>query len=45
MPSARGRQLTAVLHSPPARGITHPAVALVLSTGSLAVASSRSSTP
>ncbi|MEU7305802.1 cytochrome c oxidase assembly protein [Streptomyces sp. NPDC007206] len=37
LPAARGRQLTAVLHSPPARVIAHPAVALALSTGSLAV--------
>lgn len=37
VPATRGRQLTAVLHSPPARVIAHPAVALALSTGSLAV--------
>ncbi|MFI9122979.1 cytochrome c oxidase assembly protein [Streptomyces bikiniensis] len=37
LPAARGRQLTAVLHSPPARLVTRPAVALALSTGSLAV--------
>ncbi|NGN62836.1 cytochrome c oxidase assembly protein [Streptomyces sp. A7024] len=37
LPAARGRQLTAVLHSPPARVLVHPAVALALSTGSLAV--------
>jgi putative membrane protein len=37
LPPARGRQLTAVLHSPPARVIAHPAVALALATGSLAV--------
>ncbi|WP_330336800.1 cytochrome c oxidase assembly protein [Streptomyces sp. NBC_00557] len=37
LPAPRARQLTAVLHSPPARVITHPAVALALSTGSLAV--------
>ncbi|MEV6162441.1 cytochrome c oxidase assembly protein [Streptomyces sp. NPDC052052] len=37
LPAARGRQLTAVLHSPPARVIAHPAVALALSTASLAV--------
>lgn len=37
LPTVRGRQLTAVLHSPPARVIAHPAVALALSTGSLAV--------
>ncbi|WP_030214110.1 cytochrome c oxidase assembly protein [Streptomyces bikiniensis] len=37
LPAARGRQLTAVLHSPPARAVSRPAVALALSTGSLAV--------
>ncbi|MCF2127883.1 cytochrome c oxidase assembly protein [Strepomyces sp. STD 3.1] len=37
LPAARGRQLTATLHSAPARVIAHPAVALALSTGSLAV--------
>ncbi|MFF8478888.1 cytochrome c oxidase assembly protein [Streptomyces sp. NPDC015414] len=37
LPAARGRQLTTVLHSPPARVIAHPAVALALSTGSLAL--------
>ncbi|MDN0194661.1 cytochrome c oxidase assembly protein [Streptomyces sp. S.PNR 29] len=37
LPAARGRQLTAVLHSPAARVIAHPWVALMLSTGSLAV--------
>ncbi|MFF5638810.1 cytochrome c oxidase assembly protein [Streptomyces sp. NPDC012825] len=37
LPAARGRQVTGVLHSPPARVLTHPAVALALSTGSLAV--------
>ncbi|MBB3081772.1 putative membrane protein [Streptomyces violarus] len=37
LPAARGRQLTAVLHSPPARVIAHPTLALALSTGSLAV--------
>ncbi|SFY44207.1 Cytochrome c oxidase assembly factor CtaG [Streptomyces atratus] len=37
LPAARGRHLTAVLHSPPARVIAHPAVALALSTGSLSV--------
>ncbi|GGX97992.1 hypothetical protein GCM10010510_49390 [Streptomyces anandii JCM 4720] len=37
LPAARGRQLTTVLHSPPARLLAHPAVALALSTGSLAV--------
>lgn len=36
LPAARGRQLTAVLHSPPARFIAHPMVALTLSTGGLA---------
>ncbi|MCW7987524.1 cytochrome C oxidase assembly protein [Streptomyces platensis subsp. clarensis] len=36
LPAARGRQLAAVLHSPPARFIAHPVVALALSTGSLA---------
>ncbi|MFB6593150.1 MULTISPECIES: cytochrome c oxidase assembly protein [Streptomyces diastaticus group] len=37
LPAARARQLTAVLHSPPARVVAHPAVALLLSSGSLAV--------
>ncbi|WP_225834571.1 cytochrome c oxidase assembly protein [Streptomyces sp. NK08204] len=37
LPRARGRQLTTVLHSRPARLVAHPAVALALSTGSLAV--------
>lgn len=37
LPASRGRQLTAVLHSPPARMLAHPGVALALSTGSLAV--------
>ncbi|WP_328540664.1 cytochrome c oxidase assembly protein [Streptomyces sp. NBC_00344] len=37
LPTARGRQLTAVLHSSPVRILTHPAVALLLSTGSLAL--------
>ncbi|GAA2309060.1 hypothetical protein GCM10010234_61210 [Streptomyces hawaiiensis] len=37
LPASRGRRLTAVLHSPPARVIAHPAVALALSTGSLVV--------
>ncbi|MFF8948531.1 cytochrome c oxidase assembly protein [Streptomyces sp. NPDC014940] len=37
LPAARGRQLTTVLHSPPVRLITHPAVALAISTGGLAV--------
>ncbi|MFE5406353.1 cytochrome c oxidase assembly protein [Streptomyces sp. NPDC056580] len=36
LPSARGRRLTTVLHSPPVRLIAHPAVALAISTGSLA---------
>ncbi|MGW7265152.1 cytochrome c oxidase assembly protein [Streptomyces sp. NPDC054842] len=33
---ARARKVTAVLHSPPARAAAHPAVALALSTGTLA---------
>ncbi|MFE7896707.1 cytochrome c oxidase assembly protein [Streptomyces sp. NPDC057424] len=37
LPAVRGRQLTGLLHSPPVRVIVHPAVALALSTGSLAV--------
>ncbi|GAA2428521.1 cytochrome c oxidase assembly protein [Streptomyces macrosporus] len=37
LPAAHGRRLTAVLHSRPARVLTHPATALLLSTGSLAV--------
>ncbi|MFJ8047027.1 cytochrome c oxidase assembly protein [Streptomyces luteogriseus] len=37
LPASRGRRLSAVLHSPPARVIAHPAVALALSTGGLAV--------
>jgi putative membrane protein len=37
LPTPRGRQLTALLHSRPVRLVTHPAVALLLSTGSLAV--------
>ncbi|MFG3723212.1 cytochrome c oxidase assembly protein [Streptomyces massasporeus] len=37
LPPSRGRRLTAVLHSPPARVIAHPAVGLALSTGGLAV--------
>ncbi|AMW13766.1 cytochrome C oxidase assembly protein [Streptomyces qaidamensis] len=37
LPASRGRRLTAVLHSPPARVIAHPVAALVLSTGSLVV--------
>ncbi|MFH8342547.1 cytochrome c oxidase assembly protein [Streptomyces sp. AM6-12] len=36
LPASRGRQLTAVLHSPPARIVAHPVPALLLSTGSLA---------
>src|SRR5690606_35043909 len=37
LPAASARRLTAVLHSRPARVLTHPAVALLLSTGSLAL--------
>ncbi|MFJ4283374.1 cytochrome c oxidase assembly protein [Streptomyces massasporeus] len=37
LPASRGRRLSAVLHSPPARVIAHPAVGLALSTGGLAV--------
>jgi putative membrane protein len=37
LPATQGRRLTAVLHTRPVRGITHPAVALALSTGSLAM--------
>ncbi|MFJ7336858.1 cytochrome c oxidase assembly protein [Streptomyces sp. NPDC101110] len=37
LPASPARRLTAVLHSPPARVLTHPAVALALSTGGLAV--------
>ncbi|MEU6682291.1 cytochrome c oxidase assembly protein [Streptomyces sp. NPDC046832] len=37
LPASRARRLTAVLHSPPARVLTHPAVALALSAGGLAV--------
>lgn len=37
LPAARARTLTAVLHSRPARVVAHPVVALVLSTGTLAV--------
>ncbi|MFJ8591083.1 cytochrome c oxidase assembly protein [Streptomyces sp. NPDC093598] len=37
LPAPLGRRLTTVLHSLPARVIAHPAVALALSTGSLAV--------
>nr|WP_241844969.1 cytochrome c oxidase assembly protein [Streptomyces silvensis] len=36
LPAARGRQLSALLHSPPARVVSHPVVALALSAGSLA---------
>ncbi|MFE7909154.1 cytochrome c oxidase assembly protein [Streptomyces albogriseolus] len=37
LPAVRARRLTAVVHSTPARLVAHPAVALLLSTGSLAV--------
>ncbi|MFF7361606.1 cytochrome c oxidase assembly protein [Streptomyces sp. NPDC008125] len=37
LPADRARQATAVLHSPPARVLSHPAVALLLSTGTLAL--------
>ncbi|RSS28093.1 cytochrome c oxidase assembly protein, partial [Streptomyces sp. WAC08241] len=37
LPTTGGRRLTAVLHSPPVRLTTHPAVALTLSTGSLVI--------
>lgn len=37
LPPARGRRLSAVLHSGPARVAAHPATALVLSTGTLAL--------
>ena len=37
LPTLRGRQLTAILHSRPAHLLAHPATALMLSTGSLAV--------
>ncbi|MEU3891988.1 cytochrome c oxidase assembly protein [Streptomyces sp. NPDC029041] len=37
LPAPRARRLTAVLHSPPARLLSHPAVALALPTGGLAV--------
>ncbi|MEU2055898.1 cytochrome c oxidase assembly protein [Streptomyces bungoensis] len=37
LPVRRARQVTAILHGRPARLLTHPAVALLLSTGSLAV--------
>ncbi|MEU2060581.1 cytochrome c oxidase assembly protein [Streptomyces sp. NPDC013455] len=37
LPAAGARRLTAVLHSSPARLLTHPAVALALSAGSLPV--------
>ncbi|WP_086730136.1 cytochrome c oxidase assembly protein [Streptomyces carpinensis] len=36
LPPAQARRVTAVLHSPPARVAAHPAVALALSTGTLA---------
>ncbi|WP_217143512.1 cytochrome c oxidase assembly protein [Streptomyces sp. AC627_RSS907] len=35
LPPSRARRLTALLHSPPARLLTRPAVALALSTGTL----------
>ncbi|GGT05915.1 cytochrome c oxidase assembly protein [Streptomyces chromofuscus] len=35
LPTARGRQLSALLHSRPARALVHPATAWLLSTGSL----------
>ncbi|MET8280511.1 cytochrome c oxidase assembly protein [Micromonospora sp. NPDC005174] len=37
LPAPRARQLTALLHSVPVRVLTHPAVAFLLSTASLAV--------
>lgn len=37
LPPARGRKLTAILHSAPATLLTHPATAWLLSTGSLAL--------
>ncbi|MET9451748.1 cytochrome c oxidase assembly protein [Streptomyces cinerochromogenes] len=37
LPAPRARRLTALLHSGPARLLTHPAVALLLSTGTLPV--------
>jgi putative membrane protein len=37
VPAHRGRQLTTILHSRPARLLAHPLIALLLSTGSLAV--------
>ncbi|SEC23747.1 putative membrane protein [Streptomyces sp. 2231.1] len=37
LPAPRARRLTGVLHGRPARFLAHPAVGLVLSTGSLAV--------
>lgn len=37
LPASQGRRLTAVLHSLPAQVLAHPAVALCLSAGSLAV--------
>jgi len=36
-PTARGRALSAVMHSAPVRLLTHPAVALLLSNGSLVI--------
>jgi putative membrane protein len=35
LPPVRARRVTAVLHSPPARMVAHPATALLLSTGTL----------
>ncbi|MFD9400229.1 cytochrome c oxidase assembly protein [Streptomyces sp. NPDC060011] len=37
LPPPRARRVTAVLHSPPARSLAHPASALLLSTGTLAL--------
>ncbi|WP_259670832.1 cytochrome c oxidase assembly protein [Streptomyces sp. ID38640] len=37
LPAARARQVTALLHSRPARLLAHPALALALSTGTLAL--------
>ncbi|WP_151769566.1 cytochrome c oxidase assembly protein [Streptomyces abyssomicinicus] len=37
LPAPHARRLTAVLHSPPVRVVTHPAVALLLGTGTLAL--------
>ncbi|MBO8196943.1 cytochrome c oxidase assembly protein [Streptomyces smyrnaeus] len=36
LPATRARRLTALLRSPSVRGVTHPVVALLLNTGSLA---------